>query len=52
MNINLWHLLWLLIVIAVLGWYCTITIYVSFKGALDIKHMLQRLADLKDNAPK
>ncbi|MCX7044696.1 MAG: hypothetical protein NTX50_04305 [Candidatus Sumerlaeota bacterium] len=46
------HLFWLLVVIAVMGWYCTITVYVSFKGALDIKHMLQRLTDLKNNAPK
>ena len=49
---NFGHLFWLLVVIAVMGWYCTITVYVSFKGALDIKHMLQRLSKLKDDSPK
>jgi hypothetical protein len=34
---------WLLTMICVL-WYSTITIYVSIKGAADIKQMLARLA--------
>jgi hypothetical protein len=38
------HPFWGLLTIAVLGWYSTITIYVAIRGALDIRHMLRRLA--------
>ena len=33
---------WLLTMLAV-AWYWTVTIYVSIRGALDIRHMLQAL---------
>ena len=39
------HWFWFLMTIAVVAWYCTITIYVALRGALDIKHMLQNLSD-------
>jgi hypothetical protein len=39
---------WLLIVIAVMIWYSTVTIYVSIRGALDIKHMLRRLEAMRE----
>jgi len=38
------HPFWGLLTIAVLAWYSTITIYVAIRGALDIRHMLRRLA--------
>ena len=37
------HWFWLLVTAACVVWYSTITIYVSIKGAVDIKHMLARL---------
>jgi len=37
------HWFWFLLTAAVLLWYSTVTIYVSIKGALDIKQMLRRL---------
>jgi len=38
------HWGWGLLTIAVLAWYCTITIFVAYKGARDIKEMLRNLA--------
>ncbi len=43
------HILWFLLVWACIVWYSTITIYVSVKGALDIKQMLR---DLKNRGEK
>jgi hypothetical protein len=40
------HGIWFWLVGAVVLWYSTITVYVSVKGALDIRHML---ANLKKN---
>jgi len=37
------HGFWLLLTIAALVWYSTVTIYVAVKGALDIRKMLRRL---------
>lgn len=37
------HWFWLLLTIACVVWYSTITVYVAFKGAIDIKNMLARL---------
>lgn len=37
------HLFWWGLTIACLIWYCTITVYVAFKGATDISEMLARL---------
>lgn len=34
---------WFVLTIAAIGWYLTVTIYVSIRGAGDIRHMLARL---------
>lgn len=34
---------WWLLTIAAVGWYLTVTVYVSVRGALDIRNMLARL---------
>ena len=39
------HWFWLGLTIAVLVWYSTVTIYVAFRGTLDVKHMLRNLAE-------
>ena len=39
---------WWLVMVACLVWYSTITVYVSIRGAWDIKNMLARLQALKD----
>ena len=36
---------WLIMTIAVLVWYSTITIYVAIRGAVDVKQMLKRLGE-------
>ena len=38
------HWFWLMLTVACVVWYSTITIYVSVKGVKDIKNMLKRLA--------
>jgi len=40
------HWFWLGMMIAVLVWYSTITVYVAWRGAFDIKQMLGRLDQL------
>jgi hypothetical protein len=35
---------WFLLTAACLVWYATVTVYVAFKGAGDIKSMLARLS--------
>ena len=37
------HWFWWMLTMACVVWYSTITIYVSIKGAADIKNMLKRL---------
>ena len=37
------HLFWWLLTIACVAWYLTITIYVTIRGAFDIRAMLSRL---------
>jgi len=37
------HWFWWLVTAACVVWYSTITVYVAFKGAKDIKNMLARL---------
>lgn len=37
------HWFWWLLTAACVVWYSTVTIYVAFKGAKDIKNMLARL---------
>ena len=39
------HWFWLLMTVACIVWYSTITIYVAIKGCFDIKHMLAKLKD-------
>ena len=34
---------WLLITIGCLAWYAGVTVYVTVRGALDIRSMLERL---------
>ena len=43
------HWFWWLLTAAVVVWYTTITLYVSVRGAIDVKHMLREL-DRKKNA--
>ncbi|MBI4580797.1 MAG: hypothetical protein HY718_13905 [Planctomycetes bacterium] len=38
------HWFWLLLTLACVGWYSTVTIYVAIKGAADIKSMLRHLS--------
>jgi hypothetical protein len=42
------HWFWLALTIAVLAWYSTVTVYVAIRGALDVKHMLARLKQIRD----
>jgi hypothetical protein len=35
---------WLLITIACLVWYTSITVYIAWRGAIDIRQMLSHLA--------
>lgn len=37
------HWFWYLLVVAVMVWYSTITIFVAIRGAKDIRQMLARL---------
>jgi hypothetical protein len=39
---------WLILTIAALLWYTLVTIYVSIKGAGDIKNMLRSLENLRN----
>lgn len=41
---------WLVLAVACVAWYGTITIYVAFRGFRDIRGMLQRLAAFRDAA--
>ena len=43
------HWFWYALTAACVFWYSTITIYVAFKGSLDIKGMLKRLKDQDNN---
>jgi hypothetical protein len=37
------HWFWYLVTLACVVWYLTITVYVAYKGAFNIKDMLKRL---------
>lgn len=41
---------WFALTILALIWYICVTAYVGFKGIADIKKMLKRLAEQKDEA--
>jgi hypothetical protein len=43
------HPFWALLTLAVLVWYSSVTVYVAIRGSMDIKHMLRRLADQRDD---
>ena len=40
------HWFWGSLTLLCLVWYSTITVYVAFRGAKDIKNMLKRLDDI------
>lgn len=40
---------WLILTVAALLWYTIITAYVAFKGAGDIRGMLERLEDNRNS---
>jgi hypothetical protein len=42
------HWFWGTMTLACLVWYSTITIYVAIKGIGDIRNMLKKLSDSKD----
>lgn len=37
------HAFWYLLMVAVIVWYSSVTIYVAIRGVCDIKEMLRRL---------
>ncbi|HWQ93259.1 MAG TPA: hypothetical protein VN673_16410 [Clostridia bacterium] len=39
------HWFWSLVLLAVLVWYSTVTVYVAVRGTMDIRDMLRRLRD-------
>jgi hypothetical protein len=41
------HWFWGMLTFAALAWYSTITVYIAFRGATDIKQMLKKLGDGK-----
>jgi hypothetical protein len=43
------HWFWWLIMLAVMVWYTTVTVYVSIRGSMDIKQMLRRLRNDAEN---
>jgi len=45
MNMVQNHWFWGSVTLLCLVWYCTVTVYVAFKGAKDIRSMLKRLED-------
>ena len=51
---ELYRWFWALLTIAALAWYSSITIYISYRGAIDIKEMLKKLSSgqFDPNAPE
>jgi hypothetical protein len=43
------HPFWFCLTAACIVWYSSITIYVAFKGYMDIKHMLENLKNNHTN---
>ncbi len=39
------HPFWFLLVMACVGWYTTITVYVAVRGSFDVRRMLRKLRD-------
>jgi hypothetical protein len=46
------HWAWWLLTMACIAWYSSVTVYVSVKGALDIKGMLRRLSEKQEDPPE
>ena len=44
------HWFWLIVTMACVAWYMTITVFVAFKGFFDIKTMFTKLAGQKEEA--
>jgi hypothetical protein len=44
------HWFWFFLTVSSVVWYCTITIYVTFKGYADIWNMLRELRQQSDTA--
>ena len=51
---ELYRWFWALLTIAALAWYSSITIYISYQGAIDIREMLKKLSSgqFDPNAPE
>ena len=41
---------WWLLLMGVVVWYSTVTVYVAVRGSLDVKHMLQALEERDERA--
>ena len=52
MDIYRWF--WGILTIAALAWYSTITLYIAYQGAIDIKQMLKKLSsgDFDPSSPE
>ena len=46
-----WILFWGVLTAACVIWYSSVTIYVTIKGAKDIKDMLRHLSEMQNNEP-
>lgn len=49
MTLSLAQWFWLILLIAALVWYSTVTIYVAIRGAFDIRSMLRRLGEHRNH---
>lgn len=43
---------WLALTIAALGWYATVTAFVAWRGARDVRALLRRLASRPSTPPE
>ena len=43
-----WSNFWLLMTLACVVWYSTITLHIAWRGAIDIRQMLHRLSSVAD----
>jgi hypothetical protein len=46
------HWFWWTLMLAVILWYSTVTVYVAVRGTLDIRGMLRRLAERHHDRPR
>ena len=40
---------WWLLMMAVMAWYSTVTVYVAIRGTIDVKHMLDALEQRRED---